>query len=559
MNRTHWALVLLAAGMAAALLDAQPGQSPAQTAYPFAFRDVTREVGLLPDVGGMQGHAAAWGDVDGDGWIDLYVGAFHKPDGKSNQFFRNHQGKFKLDEQPALRVSARSSGAVFADFDNKGQLDFYLSNLGGGTGTFATPNFLFRNDGKGKFTDVSKASNACPEPFRGRSACVLDFDGDGLLDLLVGESILYGSQKRSRLFRNKGGLVFEDVSDAAGLPAGVPGLSVAGGDVNNDGWPDIILVAAEGSNRLFLNDGKGKFREAHEASKVFNAAWSYKGDNTTCGVCLGDVNRDGLLDVVIGQHYKQPWLQPVAVRLYLNRGVKDGSPSFEDVTDKVGLKPLPMKGPHVELQDFDNDGWPDLYVSIVKFAGGKSYPVIFKNLGVKDGLPQFREDALAVNDFPSKEDQAIKKTGDFFNKMIKDHKIIYMAAAPSGDYDNDGRIDLFLASWWVESPSLLLRNETKGGNWLQVQVEGTKGVNRMGVGTRVKIYPAGKCGDAAALLGCQDISAGYGYSSGQAALAHFGLGRLDSVDLEVTLPCGKGTLTQKGVRANQRLTVKQTN
>ena len=78
----------------------------------------------------------------------------------------------------------------------------------------------------------------------------------------------------------------------------------------------------------------------------------------------------------------------------------------------------------------------------------------------------------------------------------------------------------------------------------------------MGVGARVKVYPAGKLGDAAALLGCQDISAGYGYSSGQAALAHFGVGKLDSVDIEVILPHGKGTLVQKGVKANQRVTIK---
>src|SRR5262249_34922867 len=142
-------------------------------------------------------------------------------------------------------------------------------------------------------------------------------------------------------------------------------------------------------------------------------------DDTSCGVCFGDVNRDGLMDIVIGHHYGSPWMSGgVPVRLYLNRGVdpltlpsppKDGGegrvrggiPRFEDVTEKVGLKPLPMKAPHVELQDFDNDGWPDLYVSIVLFAGGKPHPVIFRNLGVRGGLPQFKEDVLAINDFPT--------------------------------------------------------------------------------------------------------------------------------------------------------------
>jgi hypothetical protein len=275
-----------------------------------------------------------------------------------------------------------------------------------------------------------------------------------------------------------------------------------------------------------------------------------------CGVAIADVNRDGLLDIVLGQHYSTPWVEPVSERLYLNRGIKDGVPIYEDVTKKVGLVPLPMKGPHVEFQDFDNDGWPDLYVSLVKFANGKPHPLIFKNLGVQDGLPQFREDALAVNDFPTAEDRAIKRSGTLFDKVIKEKKIIYMAPGPSGDFDNDGRLDLFLPNWWEESRSLLLKNETAGGNWLRVKVEGADGVNRMGIGAKVKIFPAGKLGDASALLGCRDIATGYGYASGQPAEAHFGLGKESAVDVAVVLPHGKGTLSRKGVTASQVLVVK---
>jgi hypothetical protein len=244
----------------------------------------------------------------------------------------------------------------------------------------------------------------------------------------------------------------------------------------------------------------------------------------------------------------------VAVRLYLNRGVRDGVPAFEDVTDRAGLGPVPMKAPHVELQDLDNDGWPDLYASVVKFAGGRPYPLVYKHLGLAaGGLPRFREDALGVNDFPTEEDKAIRRSGPAFEKMLRDGKIIYTAPGPSGDFDNDGRLDLFLPSWWTEARSLLLRNETPGGHWLDVRVLGGGGVNRMGVGAVVRVYPAGRLGDAAALLGAREIATGYGYASAQPAVAHFGLGDQQSVDVEVTLPHGKGTLTRKGVRANQRL------
>jgi hypothetical protein len=78
----------------------------------------------------------------------------------------------------------------------------------------------------------------------------------------------------------------------------------------------------------------------------------------------------------------------------------------------------------------------------------------------------------------------------------------------------------------------------------------------MGVGSQVKVYPAGKLGDAAALLGCREISIGYGYCSGQEAVAHFGLGKVESVDLEITLPHGKGKIVQKAVKADQRLTIR---
>jgi enediyne biosynthesis protein E4 len=339
------------------------------------------------------------------------------------------------------------------------------------------------------------------------------------------------------------------VSRAVGIPEGIPGLGVAAADVNNDLWPDLFLSSHKGGNVLFLNDGRGKFREAPDGRKVF--AWpAGRGDDMVGGVCVGDVNRDGLLDIVIGQHYEAPWKTPVPVRLYLNRGVKDGNPSFEDVTDSVGLTPLPMKAPHVEVQDFDNDGWPDIYVSVVKFADGKPCPVIFRNQGVKDGLPRFRDDALAVNDFPTAEDKAVKRSGELFQKLLKEKKIIYTAPGPSGDFDNDGRLDLFLASWWPEARSLLLRNETAGGHWLDVRVDGAKGINRMGIGSRVRVYAEGQ------LIGCQDIATGFGYASAHAAVAHFGLGKAESVDVEVTLPHGKGKVVQKGVKADQKLTVR---
>jgi hypothetical protein len=534
---------------------------PAATPH-FSFRDVGDEAGLFPEVAGIRGHGAAWGDIDDDGWLDLFVGTFGGKDSKSSMLFRNSKGKFQLDPQKPLAIGGRMTGCIFADLDNDGDLDLYVGSMPNVKNNLAGCS-LFRNDGTGKFADVSKGNGACPEAFGGRSATVLDFDGDSLLDLLVGEDPIPGyngsKTKSSRLFKNKGNLQFEDVSRPAGIPEDVPGLGVTAADVNNDTWPDIFLASSRGGNVLLLNDGRGKFLESPGSRKIFEwqGAGEMGGDNMVCGVCIADLNRDGLLDIVLGQHYSSPWVEPVRERIYINRGIKKGIPTYEDVSAKVGMAPLPLKGPHVEFQDYDNDGWLDLSVSLVKFADGKPHPLIFKNLGVKGGLPQFREDVLALNDFPTAEDRAIKRSGTMFDKILKEKKIIYMAPGPSGDFDNDGRLDFFLPNWWEESRSLLLRNETPGGNWLRIKVEGGNGINRMGIGARVKVYPAGKLGDAAALIGCRDIATGYGYASGQPAYAHFGLGKETAVDVEVILPNGKGTIAKRDIKPNQVFTMKQ--
>ncbi|MEQ8791092.1 MAG: CRTAC1 family protein [Pirellulaceae bacterium] len=557
-------LLLTLVAVSTPCLSAEPAVS-----QQFQFRDVATEAGILPALRGIQGHGAGWGDVDGNGWPDLYVGTFHNV-GSPNQLLLNREGKFEPASDKTVQISTRATGTVLADLDGDGDLDLYVSSMPVAAGSKGAERMgralrgcsLFRNDGGGKFTDVSRDNGACPAAFGGRSACVLDYDGDGLLDLLVGEEPITGyngSQTHSsRLFHNEGGLAFRDASREAGLPEGIPGLGVAAADVNNDGWPDFFLASGESGNRLFLNDGKGKFTAAPGAEEVF--AWpGAKGDNMVCGVCFGDVNRDGLLDMAIGQHFERPWLEPVANRLYLNRGVKGGAPKFEDVTEKVGLIPLPMKGPHVELQDFDNDGWVDLCTSIVKFDDeGRPHPVVFRHLGLEDGLPRFRTTALSVNDFPNETDTAVTRTGTFFEKMIEEGKVIYSAPAPTVDYDRDGRIDILLANWWTESPSMLLRNETPSGNWLDVRVEGDgdKDINRMGVGSRVSVYRAGKLGEKDALLGVREIAVGFGYASAQQAVAHFGLGDDESCDVEVVLPHGRGRIEKPGVKANQTIVVR---
>jgi hypothetical protein len=458
-------IVLLAAGLVLATELSLPAQSP------LVFRDAGDEAGLFPDVAKIAGHGVGWGDVDGDGWPDLYVGAFggHPYDSKPNQFFRNDKGKFRLDDQPRLRVLGRANGAIFVDLDNDGDLDLYATNhaIDGGAEQphYKEPNHLFRNEGGGKFTDVSAESATCPEGIAARSVTATDYDGDGLLDLLVGECFFQGGQSRTRLYRNLGGLKFENVSQTVGLPVELTGFGTAAGDVNGDGWPDLMAGGRHHGNKLFINDGKGKFSELPGSHADFT--WTYKDtpDDTACGVCIADANRDGKADILIGSHCDRPWFTGgVPVRLWINRGNDGNLPKFEDVTERAGLVPLPMKSPHVEIQDFDNDGWPDVYTSIVKFAAnGQPHPVIFRGLGVNGGLPSFKTDALAVNDFPTAEEQKLGDVGPFFAKMQKDHRIVYMAPGP-GDYNRDGK-PTCSSPTGIDDRRCSSR-QTAGGHWL---------------------------------------------------------------------------------------------
>ena len=539
--------------------------SEAQQSSPseLAFRDVAVETGLLPAAANTQGHGAGWGDVDGDGWADLYLATFHYPETRPNLLLRNRNGKFQLDQQPSLRISTRGTGVVFADLDNDGDLDLYVGSMPAAEGSrlaqrkghpFAGCS-LFRNDGDGRFTDISAGNGACPPAFGGRSATVLDIDGDGLLDLLVGEEPVAGYNgsptKTSRMFRNLGGLKFQDVSAQIGIPQDAAGLGVAAADVNGDGWPDFFLASTIG-NYLMLNDKSGNFRLADDADDTF--AWpTAKGDNMVCGVAIADVSGDGQPDIVLGQHFDSPWKNPVANRLYLHRGITDGVPRFEDVTESAGLVPLPMKSPHVEVQDFDNDGLPDIYTSVVMFADGRPHPVIFQNLGSENGLPRFAAPSLTVNDFPTADDRAVKRSGTFFEKMLADRKVTYAAPGPTCDFDRDGRLDMVLPSWWPSAPTMLLKNETPGsGNWLQVRVEGDDKVNSMGIGAKVQVFAKG---NPTKPVAWREIATGFGYASSQEAVAHFGLGQLQQFDLVITLPHGNGVIRRSKVAANQRITI----
>ncbi len=503
------------------------------------FEDVTQKAGLIEPLKGIMGHGGAFGDVDGDGLPDLYVGGFaDRPDGeyepaegpKPNVLFRNLGGlKFEVWNQEAVEFHARTSGAVFADLDNDGDVDLYVANnTKGKSGSQEEPqrtaqltgSKLFRND-HGVLVDVSKESGACPaELLTARNIGVFDYDGDGLLDLLVLEDF-FTKQPRSILFRNLGGMKFEDANAKSGLPDDLFGLGLAVGDVNGDGRPDFFVGH---SNRMFFSTGKTGYTESAELNQTF--AWkALNAEDWPCGAAFGDLNRDGLPDLVLSIHHVV-----ARNRIFLNEGAKDGVPRFRDITKEAGLPDsVAEKSPHVEIQDFDNDGWPDLYFSTAWMdEKGAVEPLIYRNNGAKGGIPVFVATRKPEN-------------GD---------KLVYYPAGPTCDVDGDGRTDLFLINWFRGNHSRLLRNVSESGNWLDIEVQGET-INRQGIGTKIRVTAGGK------LLGSQEMATGYGYASGQIARCHFGLGEVKEVEVELVFPNGKSRRIESVKEVNKRMTLKE--
>jgi hypothetical protein len=370
---------------------------------------------------------------------------------------------------------------------------------------------VLRND-DGRFTVAAEV-----DAERGlRSVGVLDFDRDGNLDLFLVEDRFSGGS--SVLLRNEGGFRFSDATADAGLPDDVHGLGVAAAELSGDDWPDLFVA---GSNRLFVNDGAGAFREVD--SGVF--AWETAGpEDDPAGVAVGDMNGDARSDLVIGQHYNSTLDggAEVPVRLYLNEGAgADGAPRFRDVTEQVGLVGLPTKAPHVEIADLDADGWPEIVTTAS--ANDGTGPAVFRHLGVEDGLPRF---------------EAPEGIGD----------PRYWIAGATFDADRDGRLDVFLVEFDQTRTSLLLRGDGDTAHWLGAQV-GPAGTG--GVGATVEIYRSGRLGDASELLGSREIAVSTGNASGSLPAATFGLGDVDTVDLRVRLPGDRKPLEVRDVPADR--------
>lgn len=559
-----------------ALLAAGSSDAPADSRGDISLVEVTTEQGLWDPLLGMFGHSSIAGDVNGDGWTDLVVGTFTDK-GAAQYLERGATGpspdRLMLGGPDGFTVDpsfpemfARTSGGAFADLDNDGDQDLVMARNAviravprpTDPPSQLEPSLILRNDG-GHLT-------VAQEWYRGREAGrpmrqvgVLDYDGDGLLDLYFVDDTR--DTGHSALLRNTGNLQFEDVTATSGLPVeGVAGLSVATSDLNEDGLPDLLVSGSHRpfrddpgfedpqTARLFINRG-GQFEEVD--SSVFRMR-SYLWNDESGGIAVGDLNRDGLPDLAIGQHVAAtPASNPAMaagqpIRVYLHRGVDDdGVPSFEDVTAAAGVGPVHTRVPHVEIADVDNDGRPDILGGVSVGDGTK--PAVFRNLGVDhEGVPRLEN---PVGLAPEERTPPPEVSG--WEELGLDR---YWATGSTLDFDRDGRLDWFLVEWFPELPSRLFRNETaRPGreHWLAVDVR----PQLYAVGAVVEAYIPGRGGDRRHLIASDYVVASTGFAGGIALSARLGLGAHRVVDLRVRLPHGKGVCKLRRVRTDRELQI----
>ncbi len=504
----------------------------------------------------MGGAVAAF-DYNNDGYLDLLFlngapsPAHIRTDPDSyNRLYRNNGRGLSFTDVTALSglsgkgIPGYPQGVAVGDYDNDGFVDIYVTNFG--------DNVLYHNNGDGTFTDVTaKAGVAMTgSPFKA-SACWLDVDNDGLLDLFVTRyfdwtfkdhaNYYCGDRKPGYrtycrpevfkplpnvLFKNNGDGTFRNASEESGIGryAG-KGMGVAVADYDNDGWMDIFVVNDKAPNFLYHNKGHGVFEEV-----ALNAGvWCNEHGQFVSGMgCdFKDFNNDGLPDIFLTD------LVTECFTLFINRG-KD---IFDDVTFPSHLGPYSCahSGWSTKFIDWDNDGWKDILV-----AGSH----VLDNVELYSKSAHYDEPCFFYRNLGNgKFEDLSEKLGSDFNTPGA-----YRGLAV-GDFDNDGSLEAALSR--LNDRAVLFRIKGRAaGNWILLSLEGTRS-NRDGIGARIEArLPSG-------VTLYEHVSTANGIYSASDKRVHLGLGKESFLQsLQITWP--SGTIQKfENVKANKVLHIRE--
>lgn len=491
-------------------------------------------------------------DYDGDGRLDLYFvnGAAlrdsmggHTPDKSDprfwNRLFKNNgDGTFTdVTERAGVRGHSYGMGVATGDYDNDGRQDLYVTNFG--------RNILYHNNGDGTFTDVTEKAGVAAGGWSS-SACFVDYDRDGRLDLVVSRYLEWDFHKNpwcgdeTRHFRaychpqvfrpathilyhNNGDGTFTDVSAKAGFSSH-PGNGL--GVTFNDFDRDgwpDILVANDALPQQLFRNN----RDGSFAEVGVDTGVAYDEDGRAysgMGVAFQDYDNDGWPDVFIGDLANQKYA------LYRNqKGV------FEYVTSSSGVGAISLlhSAWGAGFIDYDNDGRKDLFV-------GQSH--VMDNIEQTQPSAHYLEPLLLMRNTGGRFDDVSRVSGDAFRVPVAARGVAF------GDFDNDGFVDAAVNC--LDGNAMLLRNRGNGNNWLTIDTVGTVS-NRDGIGARAHIV-----GESGMHQWATVCTAGSYQSAGDKRV-HFGLGADKRASMvEIEWPSGI-TQTIENIPCNQILTVRE--
>ncbi len=475
------------------------------------FTDVANTAGVQNT---LSSFGVCFTDYDGDGEIDLYVVNDSEDGVENNELYRNNgNGTFTAKAADlGVKGPAAGQGCGFADYDNDGDPDLYVTSLGFGSR-------LYKNNGNATFTDVTAAAGV-DGFFRGNNAVAWgDYDEDGCLDMYIGHRYKLSPEtnQQSILYRSNCDGTFTDVAPALGLD--LPNRKNFGGwwfDYDKDEDIDLIVALDFFGSLLFRNNGDGTFTDVTAAAFPLLTAEGGAWPRNPMGAAIGDYDNDGDYDLFITGTDKQVRGGEKPSRLWQN----DGDGTFTEVTLAAGIPERTVTDWATEFIDYDNDGFLDLYV----VAGAILSP----------GHPN----ALYRNDGDGTFTDVTAATGTTDNGAT-------MGSAWA-DYDGDGDYDWYVPNTQNQA-NRLFQNQGPVGNSLRIKTVGTA-TNSDGIGAKVRVTAGG-------VTQLRERYTHGGFLSQSAPEAHFGLGTLTTVDqIEVSWPSGVvDTLTN--VAANQTLTV----
>jgi enediyne biosynthesis protein E4 len=453
----------------------------------------------------------------------------HDPRYWNRLYRQNKDGTFTdVTEQAGLANAGDGNygmGVAVGDYDNDGYPDIYVTSYG--------KNILYHNNGDGTFTDVTAKAGVAGGGWS-VSAGFFDYDNDGKLDLFVTRYMDWDT-KHSKdcggnyhtycppeefpattniLYHNNGDGTFTDVSQRSGIATKKGrALGVAFADYDGDGFTDIFVANDGMQQYLYHNNGNGTFTElALEAG----TALSEDGRRLSgMGVVFQDYDNDGRPDIIVTELPREIY------GVYHNDG--GGSFSYRSLETGLGILSSGSSGWSVGLEDFDNDGWKDLFV-----AQGH----VLDNVEGIDPSLHYRELPLV----------AINHNARFERIDSGLDAPVAARGAAFGDLNNDGWQDVVITSLGAH-PQVLMNRGGKA-HWLTITLRGTRS-NRDGYGARVQVN--GQARFATSTVG---------YLSASDKRLHFGLGTADKAKVEVVWPSGIHQ-TLNDVHANQFLEVRE--